>query len=51
MRGTSALLCGLDRAGMRDAEAARMDFIALALALGFFAATWGFAALCERLRG
>jgi hypothetical protein len=27
------------------------DFIALAMALGFFAATWGFAALCERLRG
>jgi hypothetical protein len=28
-----------------------MDFVALAMALGFFAATWGFAALCERLRG
>jgi hypothetical protein len=28
----------------------RMDFIALAIALGFFAASWGFVALCERLR-
>jgi hypothetical protein len=28
-----------------------MDFIALLLALGFFAASWGFVALCERLRG
>jgi hypothetical protein len=28
----------------------RMDFIALSIALGFFAASWGFVALCERLR-
>jgi len=27
-----------------------MDFIALAIALGFFAASWGFVSLCERLR-
>jgi hypothetical protein len=27
-----------------------MDFVALAVALGFFAASWGFVALCERLR-
>jgi hypothetical protein len=27
-----------------------MDFIALFIALGFFAVSWGFAALCERLR-
>jgi hypothetical protein len=35
---------------MRDAAAVRMDFIALALALGFFAASWGLIALCDRLQ-
>jgi hypothetical protein len=28
-----------------------MDFVALLIALGFFAASWGFVAFCERLRG
>jgi hypothetical protein len=31
-------------------HARSMDFIALAIAFGFFAASWGFIALCERLR-
>jgi len=28
----------------------RVDLVALLIALGFFAASWGFVALCERLR-
>jgi hypothetical protein len=27
------------------------DLTALVIAFGFFAASWGFVALCERLRG
>jgi hypothetical protein len=38
------------RAGTHDASALRMDFMALAIAVGFFAASWGFVALCDRLR-
>jgi hypothetical protein len=36
--------------GTCDAFRPCMDFMALAIALGFFAASWGFVALCERLR-
>jgi hypothetical protein len=39
-------------AGMPDAFDPHMDtdFIALLIALGFFAASWGLVALCGRLR-
>jgi len=38
------------RDGTLDAFHARMDFIAMAIALGFFVASFGLVALCERLR-
>lgn len=36
---------------MRDAVTACMDVLALLLALGFFAASFGLIVLCERLSG
>jgi hypothetical protein len=39
------------RYGTPDAEPSGMDIVALLLAFGFFAACWGFVALCERLQG
>jgi hypothetical protein len=35
---------------MHSARHMDTDFTALLIAFGFFAASWGFVALCERLR-
>jgi len=44
-------LAGPRGSGTHHAAARRMDFMALLIVLGFFAACWGFVALCERLSG
>jgi len=43
--------CRVPPDGTPNAPPRSMDLVALLIALGFFAASWGFVALCERLRG